>query len=388
MKRDDTDPDLVELRSQAVAIILRALDEGSVDVALRVLALDLPKVRSARRRRRQLAAGVGVAALLAVLAGTLIFQSLEGGTAGESAPPPMTLGAIDVDSSAALDGANVDSSTSRAAAEGDPPAADAAADPSVVSPEVLGATLTTPGVGQSGTSSSNASRSNTSRSNNAGPVPGGSTPATGAIGGAPATGGASPVTSAVPGVATTVPGVAAPRVGALDGSWSAGGGSQAGYRVNKTWTIGGSTEEVVGRTSRVGGALVIAGDRLTAANVVIDMGSIDSGNLIRDAAFRQDILQTGPNPDARFDLTSAIDISSRPSPGEGFAARATGRLRIRGVTRDVGLDLQARQIGRSIQVVGSLELTFADFGIPSPSFALATVADRGTMEFSVTFTPV
>ena len=42
---------------------------------------------------------------------------------------------------------------------------------------------------------------------------------------------------------------------------------------------------------------------------------------------------------------------------------------------------------RTIEVTGSLPVTFADWGIPNPSFGPASVGETGTMEFAVVFTP-
>jgi hypothetical protein len=41
--------------------------------------------------------------------------------------------------------------------------------------------------------------------------------------------------------------------------------------------------------------------------------------------------------------------------------------------------------GSSIQVVGSIPITFADWNIPNPSFGPVSTEDHGVLEFSLTF---
>jgi hypothetical protein len=88
---DATPTDLGDLRNQALGIVQKALDEGSIDVALGVLALQSPP---RTRRTGWILATVGALALLALLGGLLAYQSLEGGTSGTAAPAPMSLGAV------------------------------------------------------------------------------------------------------------------------------------------------------------------------------------------------------------------------------------------------------------------------------------------------------
>ena len=58
------------------------------------------------------------------------------------------------------------------------------------------------------------------------------------------------------------------------------------------------------------------------------------------------------------------------------------------MTRSVEIPLQARRSGKTIDVVGSLEIAFADYDIVAPSFAgFVTVDDQGTIELQLTFVP-
>ena len=58
-----------------------------------------------------------------------------------------------------------------------------------------------------------------------------------------------------------------------------------------------------------------------------------------------------------------------------------GQLSVRGVTRDVSVDLDVQAAADRIDVAGSIEVTFADYDIPEPGFAGISVDDHGTIEF-------
>jgi polyisoprenoid-binding protein YceI len=65
---------------------------------------------------------------------------------------------------------------------------------------------------------------------------------------------------------------------------------------------------------------------------------------------------------------------------------ATGTLTLHGVTRDVAVPVQARWTADRIEVVGSLPIRFADYGIQTPNIGgFVTVEDQGTMEFQLFF---
>ena len=66
---------------------------------------------------------------------------------------------------------------------------------------------------------------------------------------------------------------------------------------------------------------------------------------------------------------------------------AKGQLTLHGVTRDVSIPLKAQHSGAVIEIAGSLEINFSDYGITPPSsFAVLSVADTGTMELQLFFT--
>jgi hypothetical protein len=78
--------------------------------------------------------------------------------------------------------------------------------------------------------------------------------------------------------------------------------------------------------------------------------------------------------------------SSTPDPtGTGGVANATGKLTVHGVARDGTISLQARWSTSGIDVVGSMDVQFADYDITPPNVGPVSVGDQGTLELQLRF---
>ncbi|MEA2623952.1 MAG: hypothetical protein QOH61_2862 [Chloroflexota bacterium] len=169
------------------------------------------------------------------------------------------------------------------------------------------------------------------------------------------------------------------------GSFSDFSGSFLGYRVQEQLSsIGANT--AVGRTPDVSGTMTIAGSQVTAVAITADLTTLRSDDDRRDGQLSRQGIQTSQFPTATFTLTEPI---SGPIPAEGQEASVTakGQLTLHGVTRAVEIPLKAKWSGSVIQIAGSLEIVFADYGIQKPtSFAVLSIADTGTMELQLFFT--
>ena len=178
---------------------------------------------------------------------------------------------------------------------------------------------------------------------------------------------------AAPSIETTATGA---PVEATDGTWTVGPDSFAGYRVEEV--LQGNDVTVTGRTEQVTGTVTVADGSLTAADIEVDMASIATDEPPRDGYFRDNALQVGTYPTATFTLTSPVEL------GEGVTKVAlTGDLTIRDVTREVTFDAQVAASGDSVQVVGAVPVTFADYGVEAPSLGFVTVEETGSVEFDL-----
>lgn len=174
------------------------------------------------------------------------------------------------------------------------------------------------------------------------------------------------------------------EAGSLDGAWTVSSGSQAGYRVKEV--LFGQDTTAVGRTDDVSGQIVISGTTVTSAKLTVDLTTVTSGESRRDSQFNGRIMNTSTYPTATFTLTKAITVDSLPADGVVTKVDATGDLTLRGTTKTVTASLSAQRDGDTIQVQGSIPVTFADWGISNPSTTGITVQDTGTIEFLVLFT--
>jgi polyisoprenoid-binding protein YceI len=170
----------------------------------------------------------------------------------------------------------------------------------------------------------------------------------------------------------------------LAGTWQAGAGSQAGYRVKEV--LLGQNNIAVGRTSHVKGDLTIKGSTVTAAGFTVQVSTIHSDQSQRDVQFDGRIMDVATYPAGTFTLTRPISLAPVPAAGAIKTYSATGKLTLHGRTRQVTFGLKAERTGGKIEVTGSIPITFADYGIGNPSFGtFVTTQNHGVLEFLIDF---
>jgi polyisoprenoid-binding protein YceI len=171
----------------------------------------------------------------------------------------------------------------------------------------------------------------------------------------------------------------------VDGTWKVGSGSQAGYRVHET--LVGQSTTAVGRTSKVTGTATISGTQLTSATFTVDMASVTSDKSQRDERFRTSVMDTAQYPNGTFTLTQPVSLGTIPVAGKKVTVHATGNLTLHGVTKSVSFDVTAVRTGNTIQVQGSIPVTFSDFNVTAPDLGGFVVVDSsGQVEFLLDLT--
>ncbi|MFF2268656.1 YceI family protein [Cellulosimicrobium cellulans] len=168
--------------------------------------------------------------------------------------------------------------------------------------------------------------------------------------------------------------------GSLAGDWTVADGSYAGYRVHEV--LQGEDVTVTGRTDEVTGSFTVADGALTEATIEVDMASVATDEPPRDAYFRGDALEVGTYPTATFSLTSPVEL-----PAGSADVELAGNLTIHGVTQAVTVEAQVGTTADGVQVVGSVPITFSDFGVEAPSLGFVTVDDAGSVEFGLDLVP-
>jgi polyisoprenoid-binding protein YceI len=181
---------------------------------------------------------------------------------------------------------------------------------------------------------------------------------------------------------------AAPLTGGTNGTWTleASSGSFVGYRIREKLAMLSAPSDAVGRTTAVQGSLSIKGTDVTAVDVKADLTQLTSDESRRDDRIRTEGLESDTFPDAEFTLTSPISLGKKPAQGKVVTATAQGTLNLHGVTKDLTITVQARWSGSAIQVIATIPIAFADYGIVAPNSGFVSVEDHGTIETSLTFT--
>ncbi|MBE1877376.1 YceI family protein [Myceligenerans pegani] len=166
---------------------------------------------------------------------------------------------------------------------------------------------------------------------------------------------------------------------AVEGTWTVGDGSFAGYRVDEV--LQGADVTVTGRTEEVTGDVTVADGAITAAGIEVDMASVATDEARRDEYFRDQAMEVGTYPTALFELTAPAELE----PG-ATAVELTGDLTIHGVTQPATVEAEVAGDaagGGPVQVIGSVPITFADFGVEAPDLGFVSVEDEGSIEFSL-----
>jgi len=172
----------------------------------------------------------------------------------------------------------------------------------------------------------------------------------------------------------------------LDGPWTVVAGSQAGYRVLEDRIGGLQNIEAVGRTDQVTGGFTVEGTTVSDVDAVVQVASITSDSTFRDGRFAGSIMDTATFPTATF-TAATVTLPSVPADGETVTVPVAGELTLKGATRPVQVDLQVKRAGEQVQILGSVPVVFADYGIETPQPPGLSVRDEGTVEFLLVAAP-
>lgn len=171
--------------------------------------------------------------------------------------------------------------------------------------------------------------------------------------------------------------------GSIEGTWKVDPASQAGYRAKEI--LFGQEVTAVGRTHAVTGDMTIQGTTVSAASFTVDLTKVTSDRSQRDRQFQGRIMDTRQFPTATFELSAPIALGDLPADTTEVTVQAGGKLTLKGRTNDVSFPLKARRNGATIEVNGTLPVTFADYGIDNPSGGPAQVGDTGEVEVLLAF---
>ncbi len=174
-------------------------------------------------------------------------------------------------------------------------------------------------------------------------------------------------------------GAASPPAGPIGGTWQVAAPSVAGFRVAESAL--GFSNDTVGRTTAVTGAVIVSGDRVTVATFRIAVADLKVGGKAQPQLASS--LDTSRFPVATVALTRPVTLGAAFVSGRPVTIRAAGELTMNGTTHLVYVTFSARRSGPLLQAAGSIPVPFPDWGVKRPAgFGfLGALADHGRAEF-------
>jgi polyisoprenoid-binding protein YceI len=155
--------------------------------------------------------------------------------------------------------------------------------------------------------------------------------------------------------------------------------------------LGATGHTVHGRAGKLGGRVEVlgadAGGFPLAGELRLEAASLDTGNGRRDRKMREQSLAVARFPEIVF---AARRLSPREGGASGQDASAfvlEGDLSIRDVTRSVSIRVELRPEDGMLRVAGEVQLRWADFGVPDPSFLFLRVKPTLRVRFETTWRP-
>ena len=182
--------------------------------------------------------------------------------------------------------------------------------------------------------------------------------------------------------ATPAPSATAATTTATTGTWTVSNTSKATVRVREQLVgVNLPSDAVLVATGATGTfALKDDGTFSSDAKITFDMTTLASDNRDRDNFIKGDTLQTRQFPKAEFVPTKTTGLTL-PMPASGeFTFKLTGQMAIKGKTKEVTFDVQARRAGNELTATATAAPAwkFADFGMTAPSvpFRVVSIVDE------------
>ena len=178
--------------------------------------------------------------------------------------------------------------------------------------------------------------------------------------------------------ATTTPSATAVTTTATTGTWTVSNTSKATVRVREQLVgVNLPSDAVLVATGATGTfALKDDGTFSSDSKISFDLTTLASDNRQRDDFVKGDTLQTRQFPKAEFVPTKTTGLAL-PMPASGeFTFKLTGQMTIKGRTKEVTFDVQAKRTGNELTATATAAPAwkFADFGMTAPAVAFRVVS--------------
>ncbi len=193
---------------------------------------------------------------------------------------------------------------------------------------------------------------------------------------------AAPTATSAAATATPTPSATAAATTATTGTWTVSNTSKATVRVREQLVGVNLPSDAVLVATGATGTFVLKDDGTFSSDskISFDMTSLASDNRQRDDFIKGDTLQTRQFPKAEFVPTKTTGLTL-PMPASGeFTFKLTGQMTIKGKTKEVTFDVQAKRTGNELSATATAAPAwkFADFGMTAPSvpFRVVSIVDE------------
>lgn len=191
---------------------------------------------------------------------------------------------------------------------------------------------------------------------------------------------AAPTATATTAAATVTPTPSAAT--ATNGTWTVGSTSKATVRVREQLVGVNLPSDAVLVATGATGTFILKDDGTFSSDseISFDLTTLASDNRNRDDFVKSDTLQTRQFPRAEFVPTKTTGLTL-PLPASGeFTFKLTGQMTIKGKTKEVTFDVQAKRTGNELTATATAAPTwkFGDFGMTAPSvpFRVVSIVDE------------
>ena len=176
----------------------------------------------------------------------------------------------------------------------------------------------------------------------------------------------------------------APTRGSYKGlTYVVGEGSKATFTVEEKLASLPLPNDAVVHTTALSGDVNLDGRR---SLIKIDLHKLESDQSRRDRYIRERMF---PNdPIAVFTLPTSLPLPEGFAEGEEVTTEITGELEIKGVTAPVTFQIEARDDGDVIYIIGRTSFVWEDFGMTAPRVgSFVQVTDEVTVEILIAARP-
>ncbi len=160
-------------------------------------------------------------------------------------------------------------------------------------------------------------------------------------------------------------------------------GSEATFTVEEQLVDLPLPNDAVMRTAALSGEVHLDG---RPSVVSIDLQTLSSDQRFRDTYVRNRMF--GEHPTATFTVPDIGPIPTGLTAGEEVMTQVTGSLEIRGGTFSIEFEIEARDDGDEMFVVGRTTFTWEQLNIPRPTArSVASIEDEVRVEILLSLTP-